>query len=204
MIDLLNPDKGALGAELKAKWEHLLPEVTHLNKWDRDEELFWWAEWASTRSEILELGAYNGASTKIMLLANPDLKIYVIDLWEDPGTQETFDKAMEEFMGGRIEDITEGRQSRIKIWWGTTESGLKHLLDEGVNAFDGLMVDAGHTKELVLTDIRLGLQLMQPGTLICGHDYHPSWPDNGVSQAVIELLPGHVNPIASIWAFQMP
>jgi hypothetical protein len=48
------------------------------------------------------------------------------------------------------------------------------------------------------------MQLMKPGTLICGHDYHKEWADNGVSQAVIELLPGHSNPCESIWAYQMP
>jgi predicted O-methyltransferase YrrM len=194
MIDLLNPDKDALSAELKATWEKHLAAVTPLNKWDRDVELYWWAEWSTRCTDIIELGAYSGASTLIMLLANPTLKIHVIDLWEDTNTHETF-----------LEHVAEPFKDRVTYDRRSTEEGL-FLLEQGgmIGRFDGLMIDAGHTKELVLHDIREGMDLMKPGTLICGHDYHPSWPDNGVSQAVIELLPGHVNPIASIWAFQMP
>lgn len=197
-IDLLNPDKAAL----RKKWEQELAAVHDLNKWDLPEELAWWAEYATGRTEILELGAYNGASTVIMLLANPDLKISVIDLWEDAGTFETFLKATEEYRYGI--------NGRLDFSRTTTENGLRELLEDRTIAFDGLLIDAGHTKELVWSDIVLGMQLMKPSTLICGHDYHPSWPDNGVSQAVIELFPNkegrtlHANPCESIWIHQMP
>lgn len=189
-IDLLKPNRD----DLLKKWEKELEAVAHLNKWDLPEELAWWAEYASTRSRILELGSYNGASTKIMLLANPEAQIHVIDLWEDANTYETFCLALGEHFGKRI---FYDRRS--------TEEGL-FLLEQGEfhQYFDGLMIDAGHTKELVSKDILLSQPLMRPKSLICGHDYHPSWSDNGVSQAVIELLTGHSNPCASIWAYQMP
>lgn len=188
-INLLNPDKGAL---LK-KWEKELAIVAPLNKWDLPAELAWWAEYATRCHDILELGAYNGASTKIMLLANPELNVYVIDLWQDPGTKETFMDATKDFIAER----------RLEISQDTTENGMRHLLQFG-NRFDGLLIDAGHTKELVLNDISLGMQLMKPGTLICGHDFHEPWEDNGVSQAVKELLPGYIEPIESIWAYRLP
>ncbi len=191
-IDLLHPNKD----DLLKKWEKELAEVAPLNKWDLPEELAWWAEYATRCNEILELGAYNGASTKIMLLANPDLKIVVIDLWEDEGTQHTFMEALDEFnVAGRLE-----------AYHDTTENGLRQLLENRTEMFDGLLVDAGHTYDLVYSDIVLGMQLMKPGTLICGHDYHPPWPDNGVSQAVRALFADdqHSNPMGSIWAYQMP
>ncbi len=190
-IDLLHPDKDAL---LK-KWEKELAAVAPLNKWDLPEELAWWAEYATHCTEILELGGYNGASTKIMLLANPEVKVLCIDLWEDDGTMKTFREANAEFI----------ENGRLTPWWGTTENGLRQLLEDRTEPFDGFLVDAGHTYELVYSDIVLGLQLMKPGTLISGHDYHPAWSDNGVSQAVKDLFPDdtHSNPIASIWAHRI-
>jgi predicted O-methyltransferase YrrM len=175
--------------------------VAPLNKWDLPEELAWWAEYATRCTEILELGAYNGASTKIMLLANPDLKIHVIDLWEDEGTYETFDKAMILMPEGCVYQT-----GRVTANRDTTENGIRQLLEDRTEMFDGLLVDAGHTYDLVYSDIVLGMQLMKPGTLIMGHDYHPSWPDNGVSQAVRALFADdqHSNPMGSIWAYQMP
>jgi hypothetical protein len=192
-IDLANPDRGAI----TKKWAGELEAVAPLNKWDLPEELAYFAEYATRCTEIIELGAYQGASTRIMLMANPALKVFVIDLWEDAGTKETFEEAMRQPQ----EDFV--ATGRVEVFHGTTEDGMMDLLHRG-RSFDGLLVDAGHTKELVGRDIILGRQLMKPGTLIIGHDYHPSWHDNGVSQAVIELLPGHTNPIASIWAYQMP
>lgn len=193
-IDLLNPDK----EQLLLKWKDELAAVDHLNRWDLNIELSWWAEYSSTRNDILELGAYNGASTKIMSLANPNSHITVIDLWEDEGTFETFKNALNQ----EIDD------DRVSFQRSTTEEGLTRLIDAllknhcGILPFDGCMIDAGHLEHLVDSDISLSSALMVKGSLICGHDYHPSWDDNGVSKAVKKAFPGdrHSNPIGSIWA----
>lgn len=187
VIEIHAPNKEVL---LK-KWEKELEAVDHLNKWDLPEELAYWAEYATHCTSLLENGAYNGASTKIMRLANPDLKITVIDLWEDGGTKDTFMEALRD-------DMENGFVSYFHM---STEKGLTAIHDMlGEKFFDGLLVDAGHTEELVLSDIRLSLPLMKEGCLLTGHDFHPNWPDNGVSKAVKKLLPGHFNPIGSIWA----
>lgn len=186
MIEIHAPNKD----ELLKKWEKELNAVAHLNKWDLPEELAYWAEYATHCTHMLELGAYNGASTVIMLMANPNLHIDVIDLWEDDGTYETFLKATAEFR----------EQGRLTYFRLSTEHGLKVMAEEGGGPFDGLLVDAGHTEDLVTKDIQLSLPMMKPGCLMTGHDFHPNWDDNGVSKAVKKLLPGHFNPIGSIWA----
>lgn len=190
MIEIHAPNK----EELLKKWEKELKAVEHLNKWDLPEELAYWAEYATHCTNLLELGAYNGASTKIMRLANPNLQIHVVDLWEDAGTYETFREALRE-------DLEAMKVSYSK---GSTEKALeimgRHLDHPEWRCFDGLLVDAGHTEDLVTKDILLSLPLMKPGCLMTGHDYHPNWEDNGVSKAVKKLLPGHFNPIGSIWA----
>lgn len=184
MIEIHAPNK----EDLLKKWEKELKAVEHLNKWDLPEELAFWAEHATHCTNLLELGAYNGASTKIMRLANPKLKITVIDLWEDEGTKETFWNALRPDL--EIGDIAYFHTS--------TEKGLDTLNAIG-GCFDGLLVDAGHTEDLVTKDILLSLPLMKPGCLLTGHDFHPNWEDNGVAKAVKKLLPGHFNPIGSIW-----
>lgn len=178
MLDLNEPN-------IRHKWEHLLPEVRHLNKWDDEQELVWWAEYASHCARLLELGAYNGASTKIMCLANPDLKIHVIDLWEDEGTHETFKQAL-------AEEIADGRVTFERT---DTVAGLMDLN----GGFDGLLVDAGHLYHHVESDLRLGLPLVKKGVLVCGHDYRINLPDDGVTKAVNERFAKVYNPACSIW-----
>jgi predicted O-methyltransferase YrrM len=190
MIEIHCPNK----EELLKKWEKELEVVAPLNKWDLPEELAYWAEYATHCTNLLELGAYNGASTKIMRLANPELKITVIDLWEDEGTYETFLRAL----SSGDNSIFPTSVSFFRL---PTEEGLKMLSESVGNCyFDGLLVDAGHTEDLVTKDILMSLPLMKPGCLVTGHDFHPNWEDNGVAKAVKKLLPGHFNPMGSIWA----
>ena len=190
-IDLLNPNRD----DLLKKWEKELEIVQPSNKWDLAEELCYWAEYASTRNNILELGAYNGASTKIMCLANPNAKITVIDLWEDAGTHEAF-------LANLAPEIFDNRVTWTRD---TTWRGMERLMQVGEASFDGCMIDAGHTEELVAGDIERCIPLMKPGTLLCGHDFHDAWADNGVSKAVMRLLPQWKRPLptASIWCAQL-
>lgn len=189
-IDLLNPNKD----DLLKKWEKELDAVEKFNPWDTKEELAWWAEYASTRNTILELGSYRGASTKIMCLANPSAKITVIDLWEDDNTHE-------EFLVNLAPELSD---KQVVFTRDTTWRGLERLMHLGQNNFDGCMIDAGHTEELVVGDIERCIPLMLPGTLICGHDHHEAWHDNGVSKAVNRIFPDRVLPCFSIWAAQLP
>lgn len=181
MIDLLKPNTD----ELLTKWREVLNRVRYLNKWDDERELAWWCEYATNCTYLLELGAYNGASTKAMRLANPDLKIHVIDLWEDAGTFETFSEALSA-------DITSGKVTYDHT---DTVAGLTDLN----GSFDGLMVDAGHLYHHVESDLRLGLPQVKDGVLVCGHDYRVNLPDDGVTRAVRERFSEVFNPTCSVW-----
>jgi predicted O-methyltransferase YrrM len=182
MIDLLKPNTD----DLKTKWADVLRQVRPLNKWDAEEEIAWWCEYATRCTNLIELGAYNGASTRAMRLANPDLKIHVIDLWEDDGTFETF-------KGALADDITAGYVTYERA---DTVAGLTDLN----GSFDGLLIDAGHLYHHVESDLRLGLPFIKEGVLVCGHDYRVNLPDDGVTRAVRERFSEVFNPTCSVWA----
>jgi predicted O-methyltransferase YrrM len=182
MINLLNPNTD----ELKAKWADVLRQVRPLNKWDDENEIAWWCEYATGCTKLLELGAYNGASTKAMRLANPDLKIHVIDLWEDAGTLDTF-------KGALADDIKAGL---VTYDHADTVAGLTDLN----GGFDGFLVDAGHLYQHVESDLRLGLPLIKKDVLVCGHDFRVNLPDDGVTRAVRERFTCLFNTTCSIWA----
>jgi predicted O-methyltransferase YrrM len=187
MILLTNPDV----PELMQRWGHIAKAVQPLNKWDDNLEIMWWCEYATNCTKLLELGSYNGASTKAMLMANPTLRIHVIDLWEDAGTQETFKAAMGH-------EISTGQ---VTFEHTDTVSGLTALHQEGKREeFDGLLIDAGHLYEHVSADLKLGLPLVKQGTLVCGHDYRANLPEDGVTKAVRERFTKLWNPVCSIWA----
>jgi len=182
-IDLLKPDKPSL----ITKWGHIVAAVSHLNKWDTPEEIAWLCELASISESHLEFGAYNGGSTKAMMLANPSLKITTVDLWDDAGTRDLFRSALSK-------EIEEGRV--IDHHCSTEEAAAKL---EG-QTFQTCFIDAAHTFAEVRKDIENCLKLIPKG-FISGHDYRHDIPDDGVNRAVNELLnPVHF-PVDSIWCY---
>jgi hypothetical protein len=185
-IDLLQPDRPLLNA----KWGHIVAAVQHLNSWDSDLEISWLAELATVSENHIELGAFKGASTKAMCLANPNLKITVIDLWDDLGTHETFLSAMEK-------EISDGR---VAFYRSSTEEGCAKLKGQ---IFQTAFIDAGHLEHNVLADIQNCLTLVPRG-IISGHDYRHNDENDGVNKAVNSLIPDRSLPVDSIWAALRP
>jgi hypothetical protein len=63
-----------------------------------------------------------------------------------------------------------------------TSTSAAHLLKRlGIQA-DAIYIDAGHHEEEVLLDLRLYSEVLRPGGILFGDDYHESWP--GVMRAV--------------------
>jgi hypothetical protein len=184
MIDLTNPDV----PELMQRWGHVYEEVKHINKWDDPLEIMWWCEMSSRCTNLLELGAYAGCSTKAMMLANPELRIHVIDLWEDNNQDEFIQNTL---VGGQI-------SPKLTYTKGDTHEQLANTKQFSV-PFDGLLVDAGHLYHHVKGDLELALPMVKSGVLVCGHDYRRDNPNDGVNLAVKERFPQHWNPVMSVW-----
>ena len=63
-----------------------------------------------------------------------------------------------------------------------TSTSAAHLLKRiGIQA-DAIYIDAGHHEEEVLLDLRLYEEVLRPGGILFGDDYHESW--SGVVRAV--------------------
>lgn len=183
-----------MAESLIEKWRSQLDAVSAANQWDTESELAWLAEQASSHDSILELGAFLGASTKIMALANPKAKIVVIDAWHDEGTRE-------KFQGFLDPEIKEGRVTAIHA---NTSEGFKHIPEGFVPDF--VFIDAGHLYDDVKGDIENVGKLMEraetePSNLvISGHDYRHNLPQDGVTKAVNEAFQNVYFPADSIWA----
>jgi predicted O-methyltransferase YrrM len=180
-----------MSEDLIQKWRAELDAVQHLNDWDSEPELSWIAEQASRASFVLEAGSFKGASTKIMVLANPNVKIVCLDDWADPGVLEIFQEALKD-------EIESGRVTMVR---GNTTDGFNNL-PEGFEP-DFTFIDAGHLYPDVEHDIRRTLEIQKKG-IISGHDYRHDIPSDGVNKAVHEAFPLGVDfPADSIWAYEI-
>lgn len=185
-IDLMSP----VHSELLQKWGHVVEAVRPLNRWDTDLEIAWLCEAATRSRDVLELGVYNGASTKAMCLSNPDIRITFVDLWDDAGCEETFKAAL-------AEEIKFCQVIGHKM---STEEFFKGDIRE---RYDLVFVDAGHLYHHVKGDIAGALTLMKHPSILAGHDFRHNLPDDGVTKAVTELLPMFYTPADSIWAVEI-
>lgn len=184
-MSLFDPDIPAL----VEKWKAVLDVVLPKNLYDTPCEIAWLCEAVQGVDNLLELGSHRGISTKAMLLANPNAFIRCVDLWEQPGTKDEFTEFLSDEISAR----------RVSVIHGSTADGLRLLRSEG-HRYGFAFIDAGHTAELVRSDIEGVLPLLLPGALLCGHDYRVDLPDDGVTKTVREMLPSHVVVTDSIWA----
>lgn len=185
MIDLLNPDI----EELADKWMPTVQKSEHIFTWTSFAELCWLAEYAKTRQRILEIGSHSGRSAKVMLNANPELRLVSLDRWDDPGSFQSYEKHL-------APEINEGRVTFIK---GSSQETIRQV----VPYFSGCFIDGGHETHLVMSDIKNVLPLMADKSLMAGHDYRRENGNfNDVATAVNLSLPETKNPVESIWAFQ--
>lgn len=185
---LLQPDI----PELVEKWRHVVDRVREENKFDTIAELSWLAEAASIHGEtIIECGSYTGISTKVMALANPKSKIWCFDDWADAGSQEAFFSRM----------APEFQEGRINYMKGSTADVMATSMLAGGSA-SLIFLDASHLYSDMVEDIKCAIELLEPGGVLCGHDYRINLPEDGVTKATLEAFPNLVIPCDSIWAVQ--
>lgn len=193
-MDLFNPNKEAL----LAKWADMIRACREISPWTSDIELAWLAEGASGRQIVGEVGSYKGKSAKALAWQNhyvgtPDwkgpVKVHCFDRFQDH-TEEACRQNLHAEIGFGFVDLLPVE----------SEQGAAIIARTSIR-FDLFFIDASHEKHDVLRDIGLWKPLVKPGGILCGHDYCP-WDGerNGVSLAVREALPGHCNPVDSIWA----
>lgn len=173
-----------------------LTKALAINGWMSDFELQWLAEQASSHSVIVEIGCYQGRSTRAL---GDHTKGFVITIDDFKGPRDTIpeftaDENYSKFVSNMNGLMSSGKVQLVKIPYEQME----------INPFfkelepDMLFIDGNHSYEAVKRDINFWKPKMKKGGLLCGHDSsHPP-----VVQAVSEILgPMSLAVGTSIWFY---
>ena len=129
---------------------------------------------------MAEIGSYAGESTELFLSSGRVKQIFAIDPWRggyDPEeAAEVSDFALVE---AAFEERMKGKNVvKLKMTMGEAFDLLPEL--------DVVYIDGNHTYACILEDIRLSLQKVKSGGIVCGHDYDDK--GNDVIRAVNEVF----------------
>lgn len=183
--------------------------------WLHDEEGQWLYKAALPYTRVLEIGAWHGRSTYCLLSA----------LRDNPSDQLKIAVSVDQYkmLTDPIPFYSEvatpaGRNATIFA----LKNNIKHLLSPivshvlldipSVEAYPALrqhsyglaFIDGDHSYPAVHLDITECLKLVEPGGIICGHDYKPNTNNEGVVRAVDELLPDRRLGPGSLWYWKLP
>lgn len=172
-----------------------------------EEELYWLAQAASRMRTIIEVGSWKGRSTKAMAMATLGI-VYAVDSWGPKALEmegqpvdipDSPDKVMHEFMVNMRDEILPGKVVPIRLESGDAPAILETLFAGRGRRADMVFIDGSHDEASATRDILNYRKLLEPGGLLCGHDYSPTFP--GVISAVDRNVPGfRVSPESkSIW-----
>ena len=146
----------------------------------------------SEKGKFVELGAYKGKSTSFivteMMNRDRNIKFITVDTFlGDSGSidikeveaykQVNISKMYEEF-----KENTKHLEDNFTIMVNYSYEAAEYFLD---NSIDTIFIDAGHSYEAVLADLKAWYPKMKEGSIMSGHDYN-SW--EGVKKAVLEFF----------------
>jgi predicted O-methyltransferase YrrM len=139
---------------------------------------------------FVELGCYKGKSTSFIGVEihkqKRDINFFAIDSFEG-ATNSTDANEVKAYEG--ISEIEEAYTynvsqigNKIKTIVSLTDEAAQYFEDGSV---DVLFVDAGHSREAVLNDLKAWYPKMKNNSIMAGHDW-TSWP--GVKEAFLEFF----------------
>jgi predicted O-methyltransferase YrrM len=162
-------------------------------------DLAWLAERARQADVVVEVGCYQGRSTRALADACGGV-VYAVDTWDGPclredGTETGRDWGVWRAFARHLRHhIASGRVVPMQ----TSSTEAARVLAGHRVQVDLAFIDADHRKAGVAADLAALRPLMRPGGLMAGHDYHNArWP--GVAQAVQEAFGDAVQVYRSIW-----
>lgn len=141
-----------------------------------------------------EIGTAFGGHAESILLNTDVEKLYCIDSYKHySDSTDSFcllnGKKYEQIEYDVLYELTKERLSKFgdrqSLVRENSKSGSELVNEE----LDFVFIDAQHTKEAVLEDIKIWASKVKVGGIISGHDYgHPNFP--GVLEAVWQSFPG--------------
>lgn len=175
-------------------WE--LRKAGDIGGWLTLEEGAWLAEQANSRRVIVEIGSCYGRSTRAMA-DNTEGVVYAVDDWKGPrdnGRLKVTNDPKAGFLTNCKDLIDAGKVVPV-----TADHGDFARLDELPDP-DMVFIDGDHSAEAVSRDISYWQGRLQPGGLLCGHDF--DW--NTVSETVTQLLPEAEKAAGALWVYRQP
>jgi glycosyltransferase involved in cell wall biosynthesis len=171
-------------AKLRAKYRVDIDQAKQIEGWMSEYELAWLATQAKSRNVIVEIGSHCGRSTRAFADNLPTGgRVFAVDKWED-------DEVYQKFHYHLADHINAGRVIPLRVDGAIAARAL------GVKP-ELIFIDGAHDESSVRADILNWQPLLAENGLLCGHDYHPDWPD--VIKVVDELLIARQPPNTGIW-----
>ncbi len=140
-----------------------------------------------------EIGVHQGELSRQLLKRHRGLTLYMVDMWSHDtysgkGEESAKQKYIELYQDEcelnlqKTKDATAKYKKRRRIIQGDSALSADDIQDASL---DFVFIDADHSYEGCLRDIKAWLPKVKSGGYICGHDY-PRYP--GVVQAVDETF----------------
>lgn len=183
-----------------------LTRALAIDGWMHPDELRWLAEHAQRARRIIEVGSFQGRSTRA-LADHCTGVVYAVDTWHDYEGDGDCQGQLVAAKGGTWAEIQQAftrhladhlASGRVIPVVSTSQAALPTLT--AIGQADLVFIDGDHRYEACRRDIEGYAPLVRPGGILAGHDYgHRAWP--GVQRAVNEHFPA-VQRCRSLWWVQ--
>ena len=150
---------------------------------------------------IVEVGSWMGASALALAEANPRARIYCIDHWQGNDSDEMSELLVspEQAFGQFCRNVGDRLFRQIIPLVGTSRQYAFVWPED--NPVDMVYIDAEHTYESCISDIRCWYPHVKPKGIIAGHDYGVF---EGVARAVHEVFTEDVRHKENVWFEHKP
>jgi hypothetical protein len=190
--------------------QQLQPQFNEIPGWFSYKELYDdVVEKAPFESTFVEVGAWFGKSTNYLAQrikeSKKNIHFTTIDTWKGTDDESLHQNIVNAFSGDIYYDFIDntalsnnyGSFETIKD---TSENAAKQF---PLNSIDYIMIDAGHSYDSVIGDLKTWYHKVKPGAYISGDDYGTNI-FRGVTQAVDEFFYGRVSKYNWSWIRRKP
>lgn len=144
---------------------------------------------------VAEIGAFAGECSVQFLRSPKVAHLFVVDTWKGGYDESGRDVASRADMAAaffafkqRMWGVPNG-SARTRVYRGTSlEAAAALSALQTPRRFDLVYLDADHSYEMTVADIRAWKPLVKPGGILAGHDHSEHWP--AVIEAVKDELGG--------------
>jgi hypothetical protein len=184
------------GCTIRVFGEGLIPHIASLLKPlsvdERAQQILHWLK-DTSHPVGAEIGVFTGALSSRLLLNRIDMKLLMVDPWAagkgEDGLGDFHSSLNQDEQDGYCQSAVGAVRfagDRASVWRMTSLEAAQDVADESL---DFVFIDADHSYECCLADIKAWLPKIKPGGFISGHDYdNPDYPQFGVKRAVEEVF----------------